>query len=74
MGYRRHWRVYFIYIDTAVICIPIKLAHDKTYNKTCVTSKDSDRPVYPSSTARVRDYPSLDNLEAIGGTCDQRRL
>ena len=27
--------------------------HDKTYNKICVTSKDSYQPVHPSSIARV---------------------
>ena len=26
-----------------------KPAHDKTYNKTCVTSKDSDQPVHSPS-------------------------
>ena len=31
----------------------IGAAHDKTYNKTCVTSKDSDQSVYPPSTAMV---------------------
>ena len=30
-------------------------AHDKTYNKTCLTSKDSNQPVHPSSMARVLD-------------------
>ena len=49
-------------------------AHVKTYNKTCVTSKDLDWPVHPSSMARVILHPSLDNLEAVEGTCDQRRL
>ena len=45
--------------------------HDKTCNKTCVTSKDSkdsDQPVHPSSVARVLVYPSLDSLEAAEGT------
>ena len=49
-------------------------AHDKTCNKTCVTSKDSDQPVHPLSMARILVYPSLDNPEAVEGTCDQRRL
>ena len=35
-------------------------AQDKTYNKTCVTSKD--QPVQLSSMARV--YPSLDSADA----------
>ena len=51
-----------------------ELAHDKTYNKTCVTSKDSDQPVHPPSMARVLIYPSLDSPKAVEGTCDQRRL
>ena len=49
-------------------------AHDKTYNKTCVTSKDSDQPVHPPSMARVPVYPTLESLELVEGTCDQRRL
>ena len=49
-------------------------AHDKTYNKTCMTSKDSARPVHPRTMARVLVYPSLDSREAVAGTCDQRRL
>ena len=28
-------------------------AHDKPYNKTCVTRKDSDQPVHPPSMAMV---------------------
>ena len=42
--------------------------------KTCVTSKDSHQPVHPPSITRVLIYPSLDSLEAVKGTCDQRRL
>ena len=49
-------------------------AHDKTQNKTWVTSKDLDQPVHPPSMARVLVYPSFDSLEAVEGTCDQRRL
>ena len=50
--------------------------HDKTYNKTCATSKDSDQPVYPPSMAllRVLGLPSLHSLEAIEDTWDQQRL
>ena len=48
--------------------------HDKTYNKTCVTSKDSDQSVHPPSMARVLIYSSLNSLEAVEGTFDQRRL
>ena len=40
-------------------------AHNKTYNKALVTSKDSDQPVHPPSMARVLLYPSLDNLKAV---------
>ena len=43
-------------------------AQDKTYNKTCVTSKDTDQPVHPPSMARVLVYPSLDSQEAVEGT------
>ena len=44
--------------------------HDKTYNKTCVTSKDSDQPLHQHRMARVLVYP----LETGEGTCNQRRL
>ena len=46
----------------------------KTYNKTCVTSKDSDQPVHPTSMARLFVSPSLDSLEDVEGICDQLRL
>ena len=46
----------------------MQLAHNKTYNKTCVTFKDSDQPVHLLSMARVLVYPSLDSLEAVEGT------
>ena len=49
-------------------------AQNKTYNKTCVTSKDKDQPVHSLSTARVLAYPSLDSSEAVEGTCDQQTL
>ena len=45
---------------------------DKTYNKTCVTSKDSDQSVYPPSMARVLVHPYLDSQEAVEGTWDQQ--
>ena len=51
-----------------------KPVHDKTYNKTCSTGKDSDQPVHTLSLARVLVHPSLDSQEAVKGTCDQRRL
>ena len=45
--------------------------HDKTNNKTFVTSKLSDQPVYPPYMARVLVYPSLDSLKTIKGMCRQ---
>ena len=48
--------------------------HNKTYNKACVTSKESDHSVHPHSMIRVLVYPSLVIPEAIEGTCDQQRL
>ena len=48
--------------------------YDKTYNKKCVTNKDSDQPVHPPSTARALVYPSSDSPEAVEDTCDQRKL
>ena len=57
------------------ICLDSSLtfepAHDKTYNK---TSKDSDQPVHPLSTARVFMYPSFESLEVVEGTCNLQRL
>ena len=46
----------------------------ETYNKTFVTSKDSDQPVHPPSVTRVIVYQSLDSPEAVKDTCDQQRL
>ena len=40
-------------------------AHDKTPNKTCVNSKDTDQLAHPPSMARVLVYPSLDTPEAV---------
>ena len=48
-------------------------AHDKTYNKIYVTSNDSAQPVHPPSMTFLV-YPSLDSLEAVEDTCDQRIL
>ena len=42
-----------------------ELGHDKTYNKTCVTNKNSDQSVHPPSMVGVLVYPSLDNLQAV---------
>ena len=41
--------------------------HDKTYNKTCVTSKDYDQPVHPPSMERILLHPSLSSPEAVEG-------
>ena len=49
-------------------------ACEKTYNKTCMTSKELDQPANPPSMARVFVHSSFDSVEAVEGTCDQRRL
>ena len=56
-----------VFLLTAQMKCIIELAHDKTYNKTFVTSKDSDQHVHPPSIARV---PTLDSLDGLEGTCD----
>ena len=43
----------------------IEPSHDKTYNKTCVTSKD--QVVQPPRMARILINTSLDSLEAVEG-------
>ena len=50
---------------SAVAALSFEPAHDKIYNKTCVTSKDSGQPVHPPSMARILAYPSLVSLEAV---------
>ena len=72
--------------DLGLHCLPVTLlrvsrlqwvkdpAHVKTYNETCVTSKDSNQLVDPPSTARVPVYPSLDSSGAVEGTHDQQGL
>ena len=49
-------------------------AHDKTYHKTSVSSKDSDQPIHPRIMAMVLVYHFWDSLEAVKATYDQRRL
>ena len=49
-------------------------ANYTTYDKTCMTIKDSDQPVHRPCMARFLVHPSLDRSEAVEGTCDQRRL
>ena len=44
-------------------------AHDKTYNKTYVTSEDSDQTVHPPGMARVLVHPSLDRPKADPSLC-----
>ena len=46
-------------------------AHDKTYNNSCMTSKDSDQPVHSPSMAMVFVYPYFDNPEVVEGTRDR---
>ena len=53
------------------LCEP---AHDNTYNKTGVASKDSDQSIKLPSMARVYVNPSLDSPEAADDTFDQRKL
>ena len=50
-----------------------ELEHDKTYNKTCVTSKGSDQPVHPPSLAKTLVYPSLDSLKAHASSEDSNQ-
>ena len=47
--------------------------HDKTYNKTYVSSEDSDQPIH-TQYGKDHDYPTLNSPEAIEDPCDQRRL
>ena len=53
--FREHINViferYFLLLD--LIFKINKPAHDKTYNKTCATSEDSDQPAHPRSLIRV---------------------
>ena len=50
----------------------IEPAHDKTYNKTCATSEDSDQPAHPRSLIRVfadrifiLDHPKMDKRKPL---------
>ena len=64
------WSVHtIINVGNAVPQFIFEPAQDKTYNKTCVTRKDSDQPVHPPSTAKILVYPSPDSLEAVEDTC-----
>ena len=57
-----------------IVVFQYEPAHHKTYDKTCMTSLDSARPVHPPSMPRVLVYLSLDSPDAKDGTCDQGRL
>ena len=48
---------YFLFLT----CFVFEPAHDKTYNKTRVTSKDSGQPVHLPSMARVLVHPCLNS-------------
>ena len=64
---------YFYYNRKSFIKIlTFEPVYDKTYNKTCVTSKDSGQPAHPPSMARVLAFLSLDSLKTVESTCDQR--
>ena len=54
-------------VDYILIIINMP-AHEKTVNKTCVTSKDSDQLIHSLSMARVLVYPSLESMEAEEST------
>ena len=60
-----------VYVGLHLLHLQYEPVHDKTYNKTCVTSKDSNQPVHLPSMARILLYFSLDSLEVVEGTCDQ---
>ena len=62
--------LFFLFLQNVVIKA-FELVHNKTYNKTCVTSIDSDQPLYPPSMARTLVNSSLSSLESVEGTCDQ---
>ena len=51
-------RLDLYYFCIHILYMPVR---DKTYNKTCVISKDSDQHVHPPSMTRVLVYPTLDS-------------
>ena len=75
--FREHINViferYFLLLD--LIFKINEPAHDKTYNKTCATSEDSDQPAHPRSLIRVfagrmcllrpPGYPKRDKREPL---------
>ena len=42
-----------LYINKCTYDFTNEPAHDKSYNKTCATSEDSDQPAHPRSLIRV---------------------
>ena len=60
----------FYYMFVSNLLMSYDPAHDKTYNKTCVTSKDSDQPVHLPNMTWGLFYPSLDSLESVEGICN----
>ena len=63
-----YFRLSMLCKNSAAKTIWFEPAQDKIYNKTCVTSKDSNQPVPPRSMARVLIYPSLDFVLCWGFT------
>ena len=59
-----------IFPNAVTAILKFEPAHYKTYNKTCVTNKDSDQPVHPPNKARALIYPFFDGPEAVKDTCD----
>ena len=49
-------------------------AHDKTYNKTCDQQMLRSACTSTQPMAMVLIYLFLNSMEAVKGTCDQRRL
>ena len=56
------WEIIIIWFDCIVLAFSVAscniintndTAYDKTYNKTCATSENSDRPVHPRNLIRV---------------------
>ena len=57
--------VFYLIFETSKWNTYNEPAHDKTYSKTCVASKDSDQTVHPPSMARFLIYLSLDSLAVV---------
>ena len=68
-------RLYNLLVVYAFHSLHIKVpAHNKTYNKTCMTSIDSDQPVHLHNMAKGLIPSSLNCLKDVEGTCDRRKL